>query len=167
MAQEQQLELNEDIDFQRREWRVERFGWFGLLAVVGLAVLGLFGNGPISWSTATTDDGTLEVSYERFGRRGGSQDLGVTAAADAADGGTWQIVISQAYVDSVRIDSISPEPDAVEVVPGGVRYTFTQADPAAELEARFDVTPQVLWKQEGEVGLAGAEPITFGFFLFP
>lgn len=168
MTGTQELELNEDIKFQEREWRIERFGWLGLLAVVGLAMLGLFGNGPISWTTASTDDGVLEVSFERFGRRGGSQDLVITAAADGADsGGTWQIELSQGLVDSMRIDSTTPQPDSVEAVSGGIRYTFSQADPVAELEARFALTPQVLWNQDGEIHLEGADPVKISFFLFP
>lgn len=167
MAEVQDLELDEDMEFQEREWRVERFGWFGLLLVVVLAMLGLFGNGPISWTSASTDDGSLEVSFERFGRRGGSQDLGVTVDATAAEGSTWEIELSQGFVDSMRIDSIIPEPDSVEAVPGGVRYTFAQADPTAELEARFSVTPRQLWGQGGEIGLTGGEPVTISYFLFP
>jgi len=132
-----------------------------------MAMLGLFGNGPLSWTSASTDDGSLEVSYERFGRRAGSQEVTITAAATAADGGTWQVELSQGFVDSVRISSITPQPDSVEAAPGGIRYTFSQADQNADLEAGFAVTPQVLWKQEAEISLAGGEPVTVSYFLFP
>lgn len=161
------LEINEDISFQEREWTAERVGWGAIFLVILLALLGLFGNGPFSWTSSSSDDGDLDVSFERFGRRGGGQALTVRADASAASDGAWQIDISQDYLGAVRIDAITPQPDKVEVVPGGARYTFLQGDGGADLEVELSLTPTTLWGASGHVGLAGREPVTVRHFFFP
>lgn len=167
MARIGDLELNEDISFQEREWTAERIGWGALLLVVLLALLGLFGNGPISWTSATSDSGDLEVSFERFGRRGGSQTLTVRAEASAASKGAWEIDISRDYLGAVRMDAMTPQPDSVSAVPGGSRYTFLQASDDADLEVELSLTPTTLWGASGDIGLADGDPVTVRHFFFP
>ena len=161
------LDINEDIAFQEREWTAERLGWVALFLVVTLALLGLFGNGPISWTSATTDDGSLEVSFERFGRRGGGETLTVRADASAASDGAWQVQIGRDYLGAVRVEAVTPEPDSVETIAGAVRYTFLQAEDGADLELELSLTPTTLWGASGEIGLAGADTVTVRHFFFP
>ncbi len=51
------LDVEEDMAFQRRNWRAERIGWAAMVAIVIAAVLGLFASGPLSWATAQTPTG--------------------------------------------------------------------------------------------------------------
>jgi hypothetical protein len=161
------LELEEDVDFQRREWRVERVGWALVLAVVAAALLGVFGHGPVSWTTSTSDDGRLAVSYERFGRRGGSQTIVVVAAASAARDGSWVLEFDRRYVASIGVTDIVPEPESSELAGDAIRYSFVQVDPGADLEVRFDLAPQALWREQGSVALDGAGAIDIDQFFFP
>lgn len=161
------LEINESLEFQEREWNVERFGWAGFALVILLATAGLFGHGPISWTSASTDDGSLEVAFERFGRKGGSQDLVISALASAAEGGQWEIDMSLGYSETMDIDSITPEPESVEAVEGAVRYTFVQPEPGVDLEATFSITPDGMWSTAGEIGLAEGPSVRIRQFLFP
>lgn len=161
------LEINQDMTFQEREWKVDRLGRALLVLLVVVSALGLFGHGPISWTDAAADDGSLEVSFERFGRRGGSQSVGITAPASAADDGSWQIELSNDYVGAVKIDAISPQPDSVEAVAGALRYTFTQAEPGADLELSLSLTPDTLWSASGTARVVGSAPVTIEHFFFP
>lgn len=62
------LELDQDIDFQRRSWAVQRVGW-GVMALVALAaLLGLFGPGPINNAITGSKEAPLWLEYKRFGR---------------------------------------------------------------------------------------------------
>lgn len=161
------LEIDQDLAYQERDWKAERVGWVVLLAVVLVAALGLFGHGPVSWTSRSSDDGSLEVSFERFGRRGGTQELVVRADASSAAGGVWQLEISTDYIHGVTVDTLSPEPDSVESAPGSVRYTFVQADPRAPLEAVFSMTPDALWGHDGEISLVGGGTVRVSNFFFP
>jgi hypothetical protein len=63
------LELNQDLRFQRRMWAVQRIGWAVMALVVLAGLLGLFGPGPLSSATAGKEEGPLLVEgYERFVR---------------------------------------------------------------------------------------------------
>lgn len=161
------LEIDQDLAFQEREWRLERVGWVLLVLLVLVGLGGLFGNGPLSWTTVTTPDGGLRVSYERFGRRGGPQELTVRARAQAARSGSWQVEVSSDYLASLEVGPITPEPDAVETVEDAVRYRFAQGAPDADLEVVLAVTPRAVWSQRGEVRLAGGPPARLTQFLFP
>lgn len=59
------LDIEEDLPFQQRTWKVERVGWI-LMALIALAsVLGLIDKGPLS-QNRKGDPSTLEVQYNRF-----------------------------------------------------------------------------------------------------
>lgn len=161
------LEIDQDLEFQEREWRVERVGWALLAGVVVLAAFGVFGHGPVSWTKVSSGDGSLEVSFERFGRRGGSQALVVSAPASEARRGVWDVEISRSYVDAMDIDAVTPEAEAVEAVDGAVRYSFSQGSPDADLDARLSLTPRAMGPRRGEVRVSGGEPVGVHHFLFP
>lgn len=167
MARIGDMELDEDISFQEREWTAERIGWVALFVLLALAVLGLFGNGPISWTSTTSEDGALEVSYERFGRRGGTQTLTIAAEASAASNGAWEIDLSREYLAAVRVDAMTPQPDSVAAVPAGLRYTFLQATAGADLDVELSITPTALWGASGPLALAEGERVTVRQFFFP
>lgn len=65
----------EDIQLQRKVWRLQRVGWYVLLALVILTLLGLFSRGPLSSLVAISDSKDLTVEYERFHRSGGSNSM--------------------------------------------------------------------------------------------
>lgn len=161
------LEINQDVTHQEREWKAERIGWLLLAVVVLVAAAGVFGHGPVSWTSRSTADGSLAVSFERFGRRGGTQQLVVRADASAAVDGVWRLEISTDYIHDVTVDTLSPEPDSVESAPGSVRYTFVQAEPGAPLEAVFSLTPDALWGHHGEISLVGGDTVRVDSFFFP
>lgn len=161
------LEIDQDLAFQEREWRAERVGWVVLVVVMVVALGGLFGKGPLSWTTVTTPGGALRVSYERFGRRGGPQELTVRARARSAERGSWHVEVSRDYLASLEVTSITPQPDATGTVEGAVRYRFAQAAPDADLEVVLAVTPRAVWSQRGEVRLAGGRPARVSQFFFP
>jgi len=69
------LEIVQDMTFQRRAWVVQRIAWVVMLLIVVAAVLGLFATGPLSGTTAKTDDGVLTIEYGRFARHDAQTDL--------------------------------------------------------------------------------------------
>ena len=64
------LQIDENLQFQQREWRTSRAAWIVLLLTMAAMALGLFGNGPLSEARAGEPGDALWVEYSRFGRFG-------------------------------------------------------------------------------------------------
>ncbi|MCK9519893.1 MAG: hypothetical protein M0R74_12850 [Dehalococcoidia bacterium] len=62
------LEIDEDFDFQRRSWVVQRVLWTAGAVVLLAALLGFFGRGVLSSTESSTTEDDVVVSYQRFAR---------------------------------------------------------------------------------------------------
>lgn len=70
-----QSPVEENIRVQYFHWRFERIGFWVLLTLMALAVLGLFSQGIFSHVRAQTVSGSLAVEYQRFLRNGATSTL--------------------------------------------------------------------------------------------
>ncbi len=134
--------------------RIERFA-FGLLVlfIVG-ALLGLFGDGPLSRTTAASTDGQVRIDYQRFCRRVTPQLLDITfpvpAGADSVE-----LTINDQYLRGVQITETFPQPveSSHGESAGKLRFSTAgngktmsvrvhlRAQEAGLLDARFRVGP--------------------------
>lgn len=156
----------DDGDYSPRLFRGQQAGRAFLVLLVLASALGVSGHGPLSWTTASGSNGQLEVRYEHFGRRGGSQDVTVRAPAGAATDGVWQVVFDGDLPDNFQIDAVTPEPSAVTADATGVRFTFEQGAEDADLDATFSVTPRGMWREEGHISLR-SDRVAIWQFIYP
>lgn len=77
--------IPERIEGQRRAWRLERASLFVLLAILLLALAGLFSSGPLSSARLAGPAGKLSVEYERFERLGAGSRLHITLRGGAGE----------------------------------------------------------------------------------
>jgi len=130
------LELDENQDFQRREWRVQRIAWGALTVFVAAAALGLFGDGPLSHAAAGTASAPMWVQYERFVRSGTSSRITVRCQMPERSAQNEALLrVSRAYFDSIRIDRLTPEPISIDMGPETAILRF-----AAPLDATGPAT---------------------------
>ena len=61
------LEVDEDLPFQRRAWVAQRIGWVLMALFVLAAAVGLLGAGPLSHARIDVP-GLMTLEYERFAR---------------------------------------------------------------------------------------------------
>jgi hypothetical protein len=160
----------EDSATSDREWRVQQVGRLVLAGVLLAALAGVFGPGPLSWSSVTGDDDRLVVHYSRFARAGGPVALGLQVAPEAVQDGQVQLWVSNELLESLEVRQITPEPDSQTVVGGGpgegVVLVFS-VEPGAGLDARIDATADAIGFREGAVGLVGDEALSFGQLYYP
>ncbi|HKR79410.1 MAG TPA: hypothetical protein VJR69_06875 [Nitrospira sp.] len=88
------IQIDEDLRFQARIWRIERIGWWGIAAILAAAIAGLFGRGPISRTTAPLADpahpgGGMLLDYERFGRAHSDSQFVLSGPARPPAGGNF------------------------------------------------------------------------------
>ena len=130
MTDRDRFEIEQPISFQQREWAVQRAGWWLLSGFVLLAALGLFGDGPLSHAEESDADRT-RITFERFIRVWAPARLTIDrriAESPSKDG--LQLRVSRSFVDTIRVERLTPEPTAIDVGLDEVAFRF-----AAPLEA--------------------------------
>lgn len=124
MAEHQTIELNEDLPFQERIWRAERIGWILMGVLLLLAALGVFGAGPLSWTTVPENGGAVQVEYGRFQRASAPAGMTVRVSGAATADTPLSIELSEAFLRAYRIDAIRPEPAQWLPQDRGLRVSF-------------------------------------------
>src|SRR5437870_1413168 len=110
-------EVAQDLEFQRHSWRVQRVGWAALALLIGAALLGLLGKGPLCRTTAAVPAGDLRVDYERFGHFHTDAALRIEAVPAPGGDGRLRLWVDREYLEGVQIQHVLPQPDRVETAP--------------------------------------------------
>jgi hypothetical protein len=131
MVEYRDLQVDEDLDFQRREWAFQRAGWVVLLLLVVAAALGLFGSGPLSDALAEDGSGTLRVEYERFARFHGPATVKVELGPGSVTQDEARLVLSRRFVERIAQLEIAPEPDQAEMGADTFTYVFRAREPGS------------------------------------
>ncbi|MFV9657599.1 hypothetical protein ACNFCK_22155 [Pseudomonas sp. NY15366] len=96
--------VQEHMALQVRVWKIERFGWYGLLLLLLLALAGLFSKGPLSDVQIGGAQDALQVEYQRFARNGAQSPLKINLQ------GTSRLHVAGELLDGFSIDAIQPVP---------------------------------------------------------
>ncbi len=155
-------DVDSDLAFHHREWRIQRIGWALVALFLALALGGLFGNGPLSHAGAGNAAGSIE--YERFVRSGLSTEIVVTPAERVA-GGIHRVAISESYLEAFRIENITPEPTAVRMTGESLVYEFESAASGASIS--FHIHPQRLGSHTAEVRIDAGTPLAIRQLTYP
>lgn len=158
------LEMEQDLEFQRLSWKIERAAWLVMALLMIGGLLGAFGSGPLS-RVSTGETNKLQLEYERFGRYESPSSLKIHLKAPA-ESEEARIKISRSYFDAVRLERIIPEPVSVRVVDGWLDYTF-KVDAPATLSVKVDVTTQTFGRVEGTVASQDGAQLSFYQFIYP
>ena len=152
------LEIWQDLAFERRQWKVQRVGWIVIAIILLLALLGVFGNGPLSH--AETSAGALRAEYERFTHADAPTTLHIHVRAPGQ--GNVRLAINRDYLDAIPIQHIRPAPLRVESAGNDQVYEFAAPD-AGDLHVSIDASPQAPSLPTAVVRLQGANAATLGF----
>lgn len=161
------LEIEQDLPFQEREWTVQRVAWVLLLALLALGLAGLFGTGPLSSATKEAGDGALAVDYQRFIRHDGRTTLTFTLDGSLASAGELELWIAQEYLGDVEVQGISPQPTETRAESDRVVHVFTVPDPGTTLEVRFSLRPQAMGRLTVEAGVPDGPSLGFSQLSYP
>jgi hypothetical protein len=161
------LEIEQDLDFERQSWTIERVGWVAM-AMVGLAALaGLLGPGPLSETTAGVQGGPLWLEYSRFGRFRAPLTLRVHLGPNADQQGPVRVWLSREYLEAVQIEQVSPQPQQVEAGLERITYVFAVSEPSRSIVATFALKTARFGRQRGCVGIGDDPILCFRQFIYP
>ncbi|MDG9925668.1 MULTISPECIES: hypothetical protein [unclassified Pseudomonas] len=127
--------VRENMPLQLRVWRLERLGWCCLLAVVLLALAGVFGKGPLSTAKASSADGRLQVEYQRIARNGAHSELLIHV--QKAGERQLEIDLSGDLFDGVSIEAIEPQPLRSATSDGSGQRLLAAADGQGRVRLRL------------------------------
>lgn len=159
--------FGQDLDFQRREWAVQRAGWIALALLIVAALAGLLGDGPLSRTQAASPDGALRLHFDRFARAGATTELRLRFQPARNGDGKYRIWLKGEYQEASRIREVSPTPDHVEDDRGRVVYVFRAFEPERSTEVAFYVQPRNPGLQPGRIGVVGGASVAFRQFIYP
>jgi hypothetical protein len=161
------LELKQDLEFERRSWTTERISWaVGAIAVLA-ALAGLFGSGPLSKTTAGEQGGPLWLEYSRFGRFRAPLMVRVHIGPNAVQQGPVRLQLGRHYLENVQIEGVTPPPEQVEAGPDYLTYVFAVSEPSRSTAVTFFLTADQIGRQRGCVGLVEGPTLCFRQFIYP
>jgi hypothetical protein len=167
-----ELEVEQDLDFQRRDWAFERAGWLFMLLVVLAAALGTFGGGPLSGRTAVTPDSSTRVEYQRFERQGAPSSLTIHARRLTANDSSVVVWLANEFVAGVRITEIVPQPTKESSSRERTYYEVALATEADAAEVTVHFTPERAGVRRLDIGSGGAgggagQALRLSQFVYP
>lgn len=161
------LEINQDLKFEKRSWKAERIAWAIGLLILLAALLGFLGPGPLGKATAASSDKSISLDYYRMERYSAPVELRVDVDGKLAKDGELRLWIHRRFVESIEIKHIDPKPDSVEISGERFVYVFKAADAPAILKIFFHIEPNKFGKTQAQLGVVNGPELQFSQFYLP
>jgi hypothetical protein len=160
-----EIEVGEDLEFQRKWWRFENLTWILFTLIIVLDLAGLFGRGPIAKAERRTADGTIDVKYERIERTDSPSILTIDFGPSAIHDGKIRLHISESLVKGLGTQRVVPAPLETMIGDGGLTYTFSASKPPAAVDLALQPSGPGIY--HFTIGVVNAEPIQAKIFVVP
>ncbi|MET3458090.1 hypothetical protein [Pseudomonas kilonensis] len=159
-----QFPVCEDMAFQHKVWRFERVGWYVLVLLVILTLLGLFSRGPLSSRELHSSDGSLSVEYEAFHRNGSSNAVVIrlkgqpNAVLEVELGGDW--------LEGFEVQALQPPPLRSAGAGQGMTL-WVQADKQGQASLHLSLLGEGFGTYHSRIATAGGAVVSFNQFILP
>jgi hypothetical protein len=159
------LELEENMTFQRRLWKVQRVmrTIAVLLMVLGLA--GGFGGGPLSHATAA--QGGSSVEYERIAYRGTPQTYRLKLTRELAPAGKVRVWFDRETLRRMKLTGIVPEPGGTLLAADRTIFEFDVEAEEGPFEILFEFSTDEAGRQSARFGVEGGPTLEFKQLFLP
>jgi hypothetical protein len=162
------LELEQDLAFHQRTWRMQCAGAILLLLIALAGLVGVFGDGPLSGTVTGDDTGGLRIEHERFARADAPQTMRIRVPATPASAANLdRLALSRDFLDRVRMDAVVPTPVVAEAGPRQVAYLFAGQPAPGETLATFHFTARSSGVLRVRVSAPGIPPLVVRQFVYP
>lgn len=163
---EGEVESPEALAFQHREWRAERAGWVMVGGLLLAGALGLLGDGPLARSTAVGPGARVQLEYPRVSRLDTAEHVRIQVVPAPA-GGALTLEVWQPWLDDLRLDHVTPEPERVAQAGDWTAFVFARRDPTMPATVTLQVTSRRAGTARGAVRLPGEPPVRFTQLVLP
>lgn len=160
------LQIQQDLVFSEREWRVQRAGWLVMLLLILLALAGLFGRGPVADAALGSAAGPFQVSYERFDRAHYRTELLIEVSPPEGEE-TVEIWVGRTFLDAIEVNRIVPEPDVQRIEGDRVVFVFATGSVAGDGRITVSFEHNEIGPVELEAGIVDGPAGSGTIFVFP
>lgn len=159
-----QFPFREDMAYQLKVWRFERWGWSTFVLFVALGLLGLFSRGLISSQDVRSGDATVRVEYEMFHRNGSTNSMKISVRTTPES--MVELDMTGELLDGFSIETIQPQPLYARSSAQGIRWRM-QADSQGQANLYLTLRGDGLGLFRSGVRSAGSSDVKLTQFIFP
>lgn len=159
------IAVGSDLKFQQKWWRFTRVMWIVFAAIVIADLLGCFGRGPLADAHVRTDDGTMDIKYERIERFSTPSILRIRFGPNAIQDGKIQLWVGNDLVNCLGNQRVVPQPATSVVGQGGILYTFPAT--AIPAEVAFGLEPTAPGIYNLRLRVPGSHELKPRIFVMP
>ncbi|MEL4015648.1 hypothetical protein [Dryocola clanedunensis] len=156
--------VEEDMRWQVKEWKLEKWGGICLMLLVVLSLLGVFSDGWLSQTTSSNPAGTLLVEHQRVMRA--QSDESFTLRVKSATGQPTVLTLGQDFMDNFQIQTLQPQPMITHASQHEMVLTWP-ANEGKEQALWLTAQPQSAGHFTSTFRLKGAEPVTISQWVLP
>lgn len=157
--------VEEHLDFQRRQWRIQRMAWWLIVLVPSLALAGFCGGGGMSTQRAANDQ--LQLRYERFGRRLGTTTLEIALPHIGRVQDSVSVLIDTAYAYAMNPSEITPSPRRVRINGAHAEYVFDRRTESDAFFVQMKLHPEHWGRMRGTIRTDASPALVLQTFVWP
>ena len=161
------IEVSQDIEHQRLEWKIERVCWVVMALVVFAALAGLLGHGPLSRAEAGERGSALRAEYHRFERYQGPTAIRLHLGPGLGGGGQVRLWVARSFVENIELHHIDPEPLVVEAAGDRFVYVFRVTEAGRPTSVTYHYEPNRYGRMPVSLGIEGGPELAFRQFIYP
>jgi len=161
------LEINQDLNFERRSWKVERVAWAIAALVLLAALLGFLGPGPLGKVTAASPDKSISLDYYRMERHQAPAEWRLQIDGKLAKQGELRLWVHRRLVEVTGTLQIDPAPESVEIQDERFVYAFKAVKPPPIIKVFFRFEPNKIGKTLARLGVVDGPAVEFSQFYLP
>ncbi|MEX2142725.1 MAG: hypothetical protein WD894_25950 [Pirellulales bacterium] len=154
------------VDFQRKQFLAERIGWALMALFLVWALLGGFGEGWVSRQQAWSEDRTLGLEYDRYGRRGAPMELRLQLRPDKSRD-ELILHLNREFIDGVELERITPDCRSMVVDDDGSVATFSADPNANDYSITIEYKPRHVGSLHVALRASGQTEMAFDQFIYP
>jgi hypothetical protein len=161
------LELEEDVGYLRKFWRVQRVGhalWFLTLI---FALCGVFGHGWLAEGRSADAENQLTVEYERIAHFQSPCRMKISVDPSLFAGRELRLSINRDYLEHGTLRMISPEPSEMQTAGSRIIYTFRTAKADQSAHITVDLETEKFGLEEIEIGAVDGPTASFKQLILP
>jgi hypothetical protein len=156
--------VSEDMAYQLKVWRFERVGWYVLVLVVVLGLMGVFSRGLISSRDVRSDDGKIEVEYEMFHRNGSTNPMKISV--NATPNTAVELELAGQLLEAFSIETLQPEPLRSRSSSQGIKL-WLQTDLDGQATLYITLRGDGLGFFRSRIASPGTNGVNLEQFIFP